>query len=52
MLVLIAVDTMLHKNTWGIKKVQGQSEAALQTGRCDQKYKSVAAACMENFQLF
>ena len=27
---------MLNKNTLGIKKVQGQSEAALQIGMCDQ----------------
>lgn len=28
---------MLNKNTLGCKKVRRQSEAALQTGRCDQK---------------
>ena len=28
---------MLNKNTMGVKKVQGQSEAALQIGMCDQK---------------
>ena len=28
---------MLNKNTPGIKKVRGQSEAALQIGMCDQK---------------
>ena len=28
---------MLNKNTLGIKKVRGQSEAALQIGMCDQK---------------
>ena len=28
---------MLNKNTLGIKKVQGQSEAALQIGMYDQK---------------
>ena len=28
---------MLNKNTLGVKKVQGQSEAALQIGMCDQK---------------
>ena len=30
---------MLHKNTLGVKKVQGQSEAALQMGMCDQKLR-------------
>ena len=29
---------MLNKNTLGVKKVQGQSEAALQIGMCDQKF--------------
>ena len=29
---------MLNKNTLGINKVRGQSEAALQTGMCDQKF--------------
>ena len=28
---------MLNKNTLGVKKVQGQSEAALQIGMCNQK---------------
>ena len=30
---------MLNKNTWGVKKVQGQSEAVLKTRQagCDQK---------------
>ena len=28
---------MLNKNTLGVKKVRGQSEAALQIGMCDQK---------------
>ena len=28
---------MLNKNTLGIKKVRGQSEAALYIGMCDQK---------------
>ena len=28
---------MLNKNTLGVKKVRGQSEAALQMGMCDQK---------------
>ena len=28
---------MLNKNTLGVKKVRGQSEAALQIGICDQK---------------
>ena len=28
---------MLNKNTPGVKKVRGQSEAALQIGMCDQK---------------
>ena len=28
---------MLNKNTPGINKVQGQSEAALQIGMCDPK---------------
>ena len=28
---------MLNKNTLGIKKVRGQSKAALQMGMCDQK---------------
>ena len=31
------VSDMLNKNTPGVKKVQGQSEAALQIGMCDQK---------------
>ena len=41
--LLVCVDIHIHnymllnKNTLGIKKVQGQSEAALQAGRCDQK---------------
>ena len=36
---------MLNKNTLGVKKVQGQSEAALQIGMCDQKlgYHAVEA---------
>ena len=34
---------MLNKNTLGVKKVQGQSEAALQIGMCDQKLISVEA---------
>ena len=29
--------SVLNKNTLGIKKVRGQSEAALQIGMCDQK---------------
>ena len=28
---------MLNKNTPGVKKVRGQSEAALQIGMCDRK---------------
>ena len=28
---------IINKNTLGIKKVRGQSEAALQIGMCDQK---------------
>ena len=28
---------MLNKNTLGVEKVRGQSEAALQIGMCDQK---------------
>ena len=28
---------MLNKNTLGVKKVRGQSEAALQIGMCDHK---------------
>ena len=28
---------MLNKNTVGVKKVRGQSEAAFQIGMCDQK---------------
>ena len=32
----IAVED-INKNTLGVKKVQGQSEAALQIGMCDQK---------------
>ena len=28
---------MLNKNTPGVKKVRGQSEAALQIGMCNQK---------------
>ena len=28
---------ILNKNTLGVKKVRGQSEAALQIGMCDQK---------------
>ena len=28
---------MLNKNTLGVKKVRGQSKAALQIGMCDQK---------------
>ena len=28
---------MLNKNTLGVKKVRGQSEAALQIGVCNQK---------------
>ena len=28
---------MLNKDTLGVKKVRGQSEATLQTGMCDQK---------------
>ena len=31
------VTSMLNKNTLGVKKVRGQSEAALQVGMCDQK---------------
>ena len=31
------VKQMLNKNTLGVKKVRGQSEAALQIGMCDQK---------------
>ena len=31
------VNSMLNKNTLGVKKVRGQSEAALQIGICDQK---------------
>ena len=31
------VKVMLNKNTLGVKKVRGQSEAALQIGMCDQK---------------
>ena len=31
------VSHMLNKNTPGVKKVRGQSEAALQIGMCDQK---------------
>ena len=27
----------INKNTLGVKKVQGQSEAALQIGMCNQK---------------
>ena len=28
---------MLNKNTLGVKKLRGQSEAALQIGMCNQK---------------
>ena len=31
------VKSMLNKNTLGVKKVRGQSEAALQIGMYDQK---------------
>ena len=31
---------MLNKNTLGVKKVRGQSEAALQIGMCDQKLEA------------
>ena len=30
--LVLAVNIMLNKNTLGVKKVRGQSEAALQTG--------------------
>ena len=30
-------DNKLNKNTLGVKKVRGQSEAVLQIGMCDQK---------------
>ena len=33
----ISVVCMLNKNTLGVKKVRGQSEAALQIGMYDQK---------------
>ena len=36
-LTLPGLITMLNKNTLGVKKVRGQSEAALQIGMCDQK---------------
>ena len=35
--ISVHVHDMLNKNTLSIKKVQGQSEAALQIGMCDQK---------------
>ena len=35
--VHVQVNSMLNKNTLGVKKVRGQSEAALQIGMCDQK---------------
>ena len=35
--IFLAVNEMLNKNTLGVKKVRGQSEAALQIGMCDQK---------------
>ena len=28
---------ILNKNTWGVKRVRGQSEVTLQTGKRDQK---------------
>ena len=28
----ITINVMLNKNTWGVKKAQGQSEATMQTG--------------------
>ena len=34
---LSMVSFMLNKNTLGVKKVRGQSEAALQIGMYDQK---------------
>ena len=34
---ILLVNIMLNKNTLGIKKVRGQSEAALQIGMYDQK---------------
>ena len=35
--VLMAGIILLNNNTLGVKKVRGQSEAALQIGMCDQK---------------
>ena len=34
---------MLNKNTLGVKKVRGQSEAALQIGMCEKTLISVEA---------
>ena len=34
---MLFVIIMLNKNTLGVKKVQGQSEAALQIAMCNQK---------------
>ena len=34
--VILCIYNMLNKNTLGVKKVRGQSEAALQIGMCDQ----------------
>ena len=35
--VILCIYNMLNKNTLGVKKVRGQSEAALQIGMRDQK---------------
>ena len=35
--LIYQVNIMLNKNTLGVKKVRGQSEAALQIGMYDQK---------------
>ena len=35
---LICISLMLNKNTLGVKKVRGQSKAALQIGMCDQNF--------------
>ena len=34
---MVNIALMLNKNTLGVKKVRGQSEATLQIGMCDQK---------------
>ena len=50
-LAKITVNSMLNKNTWGVK-VWGQSEATLQTGRRNKKGLISAEAKKLLYQIF